>query len=280
MKVISSIKSLNSYTLTLKNKQKTVGFIATTGALHEGDFSSITKSKKECDITIVSIFVTASQLLKNEDINLYLNALSRDKKNLKALKVDILFLPKEEAIFPKNYSTYINSHSLYNRLCGVTRPSYFESFATIMCKLCNIVSPDIIYCSEKEYQKYIILKSMVKDLNLNISIKKSKTVRDEFGIALNSKNALLSSREMIDAPIIYKSLKMAKEYFNEGYNLSEDIINFMKDILDKAVTLKVDYISIVDSETLSELQTATKHSYILIACYCGKNRLIDNISLK
>ncbi len=280
MKVISSIKALNNYILSLKKTKKTIGFIATTGALHEGDFSNIIKSKKECDITIVSIFINPSQLFKNEDINLYLNALSCDKKNLKALKIDILFLPKEDSIFPKNYNTYINSHNLSNILCGITRPAYFENFATTMCKLCNIVSPNIIYCSEKEYQKYIILKSMVKDLNLNISIKKTKTVRDTLGIALNSKNALLSSREMLDAPIIYKSLKMAKEYFNEGYNLSEDIINFMKDILCQAVTLKVDYISIVDSETLSELQTATKHSYIFIACYCGKNRLTDNISLK
>ena len=158
MKIISSIKALNTEVLALKKKQKTIGFIATTGALHEGDFSNIKKSKKECDITIVSIFISASQFLKNEDLSLYLNALSDDKKNIETLKVDILFLPKEESIFPKNYNTYISSHNLSNILCGITRPTYFENFVTTMCKFCNIVSPNIIYCSEKEYQKYIILK--------------------------------------------------------------------------------------------------------------------------
>jgi len=280
MKIIRSINALSTYTETLKKKQKRVGFIATTGILNENDFSSIKKSKKECDKTIVSIFISVSQSLKSEDINMHINSLDNDKKKLKELKIDILFLPKEETIYPKNYNTYIKIDNLSNILCGITRPTYFESFATTMCKLCNIISPDIIYCSETKYQEYIILKSLVKDLNFNIIIKKTKIVRDKFGVALSHKNTALSNREMIDAPLIYKSLKMAKEYFNEGYKSSKDIINFMKDILDKGVTLKVDYISIVDSETLSELQTATKYSYILIACYCGKSRLIDNISLK
>lgn len=278
--MLKTIKQAESFIKLCKAKNKTIGLVPTMGALHEGHFSLVRKAKKECDIVIVSIFVNPTQFGKSEDLSKYPRTLAKDKKELGKLKVDAIFFPKEDMIYPLGYLTYVTVEAMSNILCGVTRPIHFRGVTTIITKLFNIIKPDRAYFGEKDFQQAVIIKKMVADLNFNVIIKTVPIVREKSMLALSSRNVYLSEREREDAPKIYESLKMAKDFFLNGEVSSTILINLIKENILNYKTLKLDYVAIVDSDTLTHVETATKHSRILIACYCGKTRLIDNISLK
>lgn len=280
MVILRTIKQASDFINTCKSKNKVIGFVPTMGALHEGHFSLVRKAFKECDIVITSIFINPAQFSKNEDLSKYPRDFNKDKKELEELKVNAIFVPNETAIYPKGYLTYVTVDGMSNILCGVTRPTHFRGVATVVTKLFNIIKPDFAYFGEKDFQQTVIIKKLVRDLNFDINIKTVSIVREKSMLALSSRNVYLSDREREDAPAIYKSLKIAKEEFVKGEVSSSILVNIIKNNISNYKTLKIDYVSIVDSDTLTPVETATKHSRILIACYCGATRLIDNISLK
>lgn len=280
MVILRTIKQASDFINTCKSKNKVIGFVPTMGALHEGHFSLVRKAFKECDIVITSIFINPAQFSKNEDLSKYPRDFNKDKKELEELKVNAIFVPNETAIYPKGYLTYVTVDCMSNILCGVTRPTHFRGVATVVTKLFNIIKPDFAYFGEKDFQQTVIIKKLVRDLNFDINIKTVSIVREKSMLALSSRNVYLSDREREDAPAIYKSLKIAKEEFVKGEVSSSILVDIIKNNISNYKTLKIDYVSIVDSDTLTPVETATKHSRILIACYCGATRLIDNISLK
>ena len=278
-KVLTSIKSVDNFLLEHRNNKK-ISLIHTMGNIHEGHIALIKRAIKETDIVIVSIFINIIQFDKTEDINNYPENLNKDKKILKELGVHALFAPKLDTIYPQNYSSYIIVDGLSDVLCGITKPLQCNGFTTLMCKLFNIIKPHYLYLGEKDYQQLIIIKKMIDDLEFNITVKSVQTVREKSGLALSTRNSFLSPREIIDANLLYKALKHAKDLFKKGEYSTNKLINAIENTLHEGVTLQVDYIAIVDSDTLNKLMTATKGSHIIIACYCGSTRLIDNISLK
>lgn len=276
--ILKNIKS--AYKFVNENKNNTIALIPTMGALHNGHIALIKKAKKECAIVIVSIFINPLQFTKVEDIEKFPNSLNEDKKLLNELEADALFLPSVEEMIPDDYATYINIDNIYNKYYGISKPLYYKGVVTIMSKLFNIISPSHVYFTEYDYQKVFVIKKMIKDLNYNTIVKTIPIVRDDNMLALSSINNLLSSREKEEAVIIYKLLKEAREEFKKGGINSSYLIDIIKNNLKTHKMLKLEYIDIIDKDSMISVQTATKNSIILISCYCGSNRLLDNIPLK
>ncbi len=274
--ILKNIKS--AYKFINDNKNKSIALIPTMGALHEGHADLIKKAKKECDIIIVSIFLNPLQFTKVEDIERYPQDLDNDKKLLEECQADALFLPSVEEMIPDDYAIHINvDNSKFNI---ISRPIYYRGIITTMLKLFNIIYPTHVYLTEYDYQEVFIIKKIIKDLNYNIALKTIPIVRDKNMLALSSLNRLLSDREKEEAAVIYKLLKEAREEFKKGGTKSSYLLDIIKNNIKPHKMLKLEYVHIADKETLINVETASKNSIILLSCYCGATRLLDNMPLK
>jgi pantoate--beta-alanine ligase len=276
MDVCKDIDCVRAFIKSIKKQFKTVGFVPTMGYLHEGHMSLVKASKNMCDITVVSIFVNPKQFGPKEDYSKYPRNLERDLKLLEETKIDMVFIPDVDTIYPEGFSTTINIGPLANILEGTFRPGHFDGVCTVVTKLFNIVKPDKAFFGEKDYQQLKIIQKLVKDLNLDIEIVPIPTKREEDGLAMSSRNAYLNQEERRRASSIYRFLLKAKEAFEKGIKDTDKIIEHAKAVLDVDV---IDYIKIVDKETLEEKTTPSKYDRILIAVRIGSTRLIDNVEI-
>lgn len=276
MDVCKDIDCVRAFVKGIKKQFKTIGFVPTMGYLHEGHMSLVKASKNICDITVVSIFVNPKQFGPKEDYSKYPRNLERDLKLLEEAKIDMVFIPDVDTIYPEGFSTTINIGPLADILEGTFRPGHFDGVCTVVTKLFNIVKPDKAFFGEKDYQQLKIIQKLVKDLNLDIEIVPIPTKREEDGLAMSSRNAYLNQEERRRASSIYRFLLKAKEAFEKGIKDTDKIIEYAKAVLDVDV---IDYIKIVDKETLEEKTTPSKYDRILIAVRIGSTRLIDNVEI-
>ena len=276
MDVCKDIDCVRTFIKSIKQQFKTIGFVPTMGYLHEGHMSLVKASKNMCDITVVSIFVNPKQFGPKEDYSRYPRNLERDLKLLEEAKIDMVFIPDVDTIYPEGFSTTINIGPLADILEGTFRPGHFDGVCTVVTKLFNIVKPDKAFFGEKDYQQLKIIQKLVKDLNLDIEIVPIPTKREEDGLAMSSRNAYLNQEERRRASSIYRFLLKAKEAFEKGIKDTDKIIEYAKAVLDVDV---IDYIKIVDKETLEEKTTPSKYDRILIAVRIGSTRLIDNVEI-
>ena len=276
MKVINKPEELQKIIEELKKEGKNVGFVPTMGALHLGHVSLIKKSVLQNDITVVSVYVNPIQFGPNEDYEKYPRPIEKDIKVCQDNKVNFLFLPTNETLYNKNFSTYIYNNNVSKIMCGITRPTHFQGVCTIVAKLFNIVMPQRAYFGLKDYQQYIIIKQMVEDLNFDIEIIGCPIVREESGIAMSSRNTYLSKEEKVQATGIYKSLCLAKQLFCEGKKI-ENIKQVVEENILKIPKSKIDYIEIRNSQTLQEVTDLDKNIVIAVAVKVGNVRLIDNM---
>ena len=276
MKVINKPEELQKVIEELKKEGKNVGLVPTMGALHLGHVSLIKKSVLQNDITVVSVYVNPIQFGPNEDYEKYPRPIEKDIKVCQDNKVDFLFLPTNETLYNKNFSTYIYNNNVSKIMCGITRPTHFQGVCTIVAKLFNIVMPQRAYFGLKDYQQYIIIKQMVEDLNFNIEIIGCPIVREESGIAMSSRNTYLSKEEKVQATGIYKSLCLAKQLFCEGKEI-EAIKQVVEENILKIPNSKIDYIEIRNSKNLQEVTDLDKNIVIAVAVKVGNVRLIDNM---
>ena len=276
MKVINKPEELQKVIEELKKEGKNVGLVPTMGALHLGHVSLIKKSVLQNDITVVSVYVNPIQFGPNEDYEKYPRPIEKDIKVCQDNKVDFLFLPTNETLYNKNFSTYIYNNNVSKIMCGITRPTHFQGVCTIVAKLFNIVMPQRAYFGLKDYQQYIIIKQMVEDLNFNIEIVGCPIVREESGIAMSSRNTYLSKEEKVQATGIYKSLCLAKQLFCEGKEI-EAIKQVVEENILKIPNSKIDYIEIRNSKNLQEVTDLDKNIVIAVAVKVGNVRLIDNM---
>ncbi len=263
----------------LKAEGKSVGFVPTMGFLHNGHLSLIENSKKKTDITVVSIFVNPTQFAPNEDLKKYPRDLERDKKLLKELNVDYLFVPEAEEIYQGSYQTFVEVNKITKILEGEFRPAHFRGVTSVVSILFNTVEPDYAFFGQKDAQQAAVVKQMVNDLKFNIRIIVSPIVREADGLALSSRNIYLSKKERVDALVLYKSLRLAENLIKKGTRDTKKIIARMKEIIFSVDTSKLDYISIVNAETFEPVKRALSEGkfYILVACRIGSTRLIDNV---
>ena len=277
MRLIRKIDEMRKYVRERKNK-KLIGFVPTMGYLHEGHLSLIRKARRECDEVIVSIFVNPTQFGRGEDYHSYPRDLKRDIALSEKEKVDVIFAPSVEEMYPEGYSTFVQVEGrLSSVLEGASRPGHFRGVCTVLVKLFNIINPDISFFGEKDFQQALIVKKMVEDLNIDTRIVLLPTVREEDGLAMSSRNSYFNEEERKAAIILYRSLKKAKEWIDQGERSSSRIIQKMKDFIAKEPLARIDYIAIVDSKSLEEVEQVERGNLIALAVYIGKVRLIDNM---
>jgi len=277
MRVIIDLKEMQKYSKAAKGQK--IGLVPTMGYLHAGHLSLVEAARKSSDRVVVSIFVNPIQFGPKEDFKKYPRDLKRDKKLLKPYRPDVIFIPKVEEIFPNGFSTFIEVKDLSDKLCGKIRPGHFKGVTTIVLKLFEIVQPDLAFFGEKDFQQQVIIKKMVKDLNLPVKIVALPTVREEDGLALSSRNTYLKPKERQAAPVLYKSLLLAEEMVNCGEKNSQKIMQEMRKLIGSEPLIKIDYISICDPETFKEVKAVKGKTLVALAAYVGKARLIDNLLL-
>ena len=279
LQVITSIEDIKQRIKTFKENQLSIGFIPTMGALHEGHLSLVRQAKKENDKVVVSIFVNPLQFGKNEDFTQYPRTFDNDCELLSKEDVDIVFNPKASEMYSNGFCTSVIIECLEDRLCGKSRPGHFRGVAVVVLKLFNLVKPDVVYFGQKDFQQTVVIKRMVADLNLNVNIKVLPTIRDKEGLALSSRNAYLSETEKKDALCLYKALIKAQTMVNAGAKNAEEIKGEMEKIINNCKSAKIDYISIVNPETLEAVSEVRSGDVAAVAVKIGKTRLIDNIIL-
>ncbi len=258
---------------------KTIGFVPTMGALHSGHLSLIRRARKETDFVAVSIFVNPTQFVPGEDFERYPRRFTRDKRLLQKEGVDLLFAPDVHQMYPKGFSTYVVEENLTKVLCGRRRPGHFRGVTTIVAKLLNLLNPDRAYFGQKDYQQSVVIERMVKDLNIDTKVVVSPAVRERGGLAVSSRNDYLSQEERKKALCLYEALKVARALAKRGERDCQKIVKAMKRRILQEKGVRIDYVSIVHSETLKELSTLEGKAVAAVAVWVGKARLIDNAAL-
>lgn len=280
---ITTIREMKDRVSELKRGNQTVGFVPTMGALHEGHLSLIRTARKDNDVVVVSIFVNPLQFGPNEDLQRYPRQLERDKELVCQIGgVDTMFYPDAREMYPEGFCTSVDVKGMENRLCGLSRPGHFVGVATVVTKLFNIVKPTVAYFGQKDFQQTVIIKRLAADLNMDIEIKALPTVRDRDGLALSSRNQYLSKEERQDALCLYQSLLKAKSLVDAGETDSKKVINEMVNIINRTQNSKIDYVSIVNPDTLEDVQKINLpevDAVAALAVWIGKTRLIDNMIL-
>lgn len=278
MKIIHKIKDMFEYSDDARKNGKTIGFVPTMGYFHEGHLSLMREAKKTCDVVVVSIFVNPIQFGANEDFNDYPVDLERDVRMIKEIEVDVVFNPGIKEMYAAGYNTFINLEGhIVNTLCGKKRKGHFKGVATVVSKLFNIVSPHKAFFGQKDAQQCVVIKKMVKDLNINTEVVVLPTIREKDGLAMSSRNSYLTARERKVAPVLYKALQMAHHMIELGEKDSLKIIKEVKEKLSKHQLIEIEYISVVNPETLDDIKVIAGRILMAIAIRLGKTRLIDNI---
>jgi pantoate--beta-alanine ligase len=279
MKVAKTIKSVRNLVKIARSKGKKIGFVPTMGALHIGHISLIEAAAKKCDFVVVSIFVNPTQFSPSEDFEKYPRPLKADLQICRKADVDVVFTPTAKQMYPRENLTWVNVEKLTEQLCGRFRPGHFRGVITVCAKLFNIVAPDIAFFGQKDAQQAIVIKKMVADLNMPLEIIVCPTVRQADGLAVSSRNQYLTGQQKKDATYIYKSLEECRKLIKSGITNSKIIIAKMRKVLNQVPSIKIEYISIVDAETLRDIDRVTGKVLAAVAVKIGSTRLIDNILL-
>lgn len=278
MKVINSVIDLNKEIESFRtnNPKAKVGFVPTMGALHNGHVSLINQVNTSSELIVCSVFVNPTQFNNKEDLKNYPRTEKLDLEILEENNCDIAFFPSESEIYPKNRDNYqIDLGDLDKVLEGKFRDDHFKGVCMVVERLFDIVKPDIAAFGLKDFQQVAIIKHMISVRNINIEILPCPILREASGLAMSSRNALLSDKEKSEATIIYKALTAGKAEYDNGSDL-EKILEKMKSVF-KSGNLKLEYLEIVDNTTLHSADFITTNLTCCIAAYCGDVRLIDNI---
>jgi pantoate--beta-alanine ligase len=246
------------------------------GALHEGHLSLVRASTEECDYTVVSIYVNPSQFGAGEDLDQYPRTLTADLDALAEHGVPLVFAPTSQEVYPSGYATWVEVGAVAEPLEGACRPGHFRGVATIVLKLFNMVGPDVAYFGAKDYQQALVIRRMAGDLNLPIAIRVSPIVREPDGLAMSSRNAYLDPAERQRALVLWKSLCLAGDLVDQGERSAAAVADKMRELIVSAEDAKIDYVALVDPETLQPVDEIRAPTLAALAVRIGRTRLIDN----
>jgi pantoate--beta-alanine ligase len=281
MIVVDSIASLRALTGDWKRNGQTVGFVPTMGNLHDGHLKLVKRAKSHNDKVIVSIFVNPMQFGANEDLDAYPRTIEEDKAKLIADGADAVFLPSVSDMYPAglDVQTYVEVPGISDVLCGASRPGHFRGVATVVSKLFNMVQPDDAFFGEKDYQQLQVIRTMVRDLSMAVTVHGVPTEREASGLAMSSRNGYLSAQEKATASLIYKAMQQMKADIEQG---NTDFVTIEKNAIAELEQhgFKNDYIRIVNAQTFMPANPEDSHIVIVVALFMGKTRLIDNLQIK
>ena len=272
------MKVVETFTEARSERGGISGLVPTMGALHAGHGSLIEAAGKECDFVVVSIFVNPTQFGLGEDLDKYPRTLEADCAYCEKLGADLVFAPSAEEMYPAKQVTWVDVEKLTKPLCGARRPGHFRGVTTVCTKLFNIVQADIAYFGQKDAQQAIVIQRMVRDLNLPLEIRVCPIVREDDGLAMSSRNQYLSTDERRQAGCLHRALDHCRQEIEDGQRNASVLIAMMTDIILQNHG-RIDYIEIVDADTLEPKQEVAGRILIALAVFIGKTRLIDNLLL-
>ena len=258
---------------------KSIGLVPTMGALHEGHLSLVRAAVDECDFVVVSIFVNPTQFGPGEDLDSYPRDLEGDATKVDALGANLVFAPSANEMYADDACTVVSVKALTQGLCGAHRPGHFDGVTTVVCKLLNIVRPDRAYFGRKDYQQLVVIRRMVRDLDMPVEVIGLPTVREEDGLALSSRNAYLSEEERAVAPKLHEALVEGARAAREGAS-GEEVEGLVAGRLEEEARFDVQYVKAVDADTLQPMGDRAGPMVIAVAAYLGETRLIDNIAVE
>ena len=260
----------------LRDRGASIGFVPTMGAFHEGHLSLIRCARRECGAVVVSIFVNPTQFPPGEDYERYPRDAEHDTARARDEGVDILFMPPVKEIYPEGNVTMVNVAELGETMCGPSRPGHFRGVATVVAKLLNIVAPDTAYFGQKDAQQAIIIKRMVRDLNMRTEIRVLPTVREPDGLAMSSRNQYLSPGERKAAPVLHRALTHAREMVSAGECNGDRIREAVEKIINGEPLASVEYVAVVNPDSLESVENIDGPALVAVAVRFGPCHLIDN----
>ena len=277
MKIVNTINEVREQVRAWRREGFSVGLVPTMGYLHEGHKSLIDRSVSENDRTVVSVFVNPMQFGPGEDLETYPRDMERDAALCEEAGASLIFHPEPSEMYEKDFSSYVDMETLTGGLCGKTRPIHFRGVCTVVSKLFHIVTPDRAYFGQKDAQQLAVIRHMVNDLNFGIQIVGCPIVREEDGLAKSSRNTYLSPEERKAALILSQSLKEGRRLFDEGERDAKKLQSAITEKIQSEPLAKIDYVEVVDWNTLEPVEKIEGETLIAIAVYIGKTRLIDNV---
>ena len=280
MDIVRRARAMNDVCVAARTQGKIVGFVPTMGALHEGHLSLVRRVKAQADLVVVSIFVNPTQFNSNEDLASYPRNLPGDADVLAQEGVDVLFAPEPEEMYPPGAKTFVDVEGLSDKLEGKSRPGHFRGVATVVTKLFAIVEPHLAAFGQKDAQQALVIKTLVRDLMLNVEVLVLPTKREEDGVAMSSRNALLTPEQRRAAAAIPRALEAAKSALSAGERDPGRILAAAKEVLEEEPILRIDYLELVDTERLDPVPKAQGEMLLALAAFAGTTRLIDNIVLR
>ena len=276
-RVIRSIAELRETLASVREAKRTIGLVATMGALHAGHAKLIDTARRETDSVVASIFVNPIQFDRNGDYDRYPRDLASDVEFCTARRVDVIFAPSAKEMYPEPQRAFADVEAVSDHLCGEFRPGHFRGVATVVLKLLNIIQPARAYFGEKDAQQLAVIRRMVKDLNVPVAIVEVPTVRETDGFALSSRNQQLNAEERRIAPVLNQALRQSEGLISTGGRRADEIKTAALAILQQYSEIRVEYLEIVDPENMQPVEQITGSVRIMVAAWIGKTRLIDNI---
>lgn len=279
MKIYKTIEAMRAASRTQRSTGKHLGLVPTMGALHEGHLSLIRAAKAQCALVAVSLFVNPLQFGPGEDLAKYPRDFAGDRGLLEQEGVDFLFVPSVEEMYPAGAVTYVTVESLGDKLCGRSRPGHFRGVTTVVSKLFHIVEPDLAFFGQKDAAQVAIIRRMVRDLNSPVQIVTCPIRREADGLAMSSRNAYLDPQQRKFAPALYRSLMEVQKSFDHGEHKADKLIAAGKLVFAEDPAVRLDYLEIVDPDTLDPVDVVSRRALVAVAAFFGKTRLIDNVVL-
>jgi pantoate--beta-alanine ligase len=279
MQVLPTVREMRAASLAVRNSGQSLGLVPTMGALHVGHIALIRAARAQCDVVVASIFVNPKQFGPNEDFSKYPRTFERDCALLQDEGVALVFAPQPEEMYPTGASTFVEVEGVGDRLDGASRPGHFRGVATVVAKLFHIVGPNKAFFGQKDAAQVAVLRSMVRDLNFDLELIVCPTVRDPDGLALSSRNRYLSSEERKRALVLSTALNVISATYRAGQKDVERLLEAGRSVLAAEPEVRVDYLEIVNADTLQPLTEAARGALVAVAAYVGATRLIDNTIL-
>jgi pantoate--beta-alanine ligase len=279
MKICATIEEMRAATRIVRREGKRLGFVPTMGALHEGHLSLVRAAKDRADVVIVSIFVNPTQFGPGEDFTKYPRTFGRDSELLQKAGVEFIFAPSPEEMYPRGATAWVNVEEVSERLDGRSRPGHFRGVTTVVSKLFHIIEPDFAFFGQKDAAQVAVIRRLVRDLNFPVQIVVCPIVREADGLAMSSRNIYLNTEERKSALVLSRSLGAMKARFQSGERDTGNLLAVGKQALGEYPSVRLDYLEIVDPDTLEPITEITRKALAAVAAFVGTTRLIDNVLL-
>lgn len=276
MEIVRSVKEMQAVAEAERRRGGRIAFVPTMGYFHEGHLNLMRLGRKQGDRLAISIYVNPAQFAPTEDFEAYPRDFARDRSLAEGVGVDWIFFPDNREMYPEGYQTAVEVEGITGNLCGISRPGFFRGVSTVCMKLFHIVKPHVTIFGRKDFQQYVTIKKMVRDLNMDIEVIGMQTTRETDGLAMSSRNIYLSPQERESALVLIRSLRLAKDLYDKGERGAEKILATVREFIAGHPCVKIDYAQVCATATMQNISRIDQEAVLALAVWVGKTRLIDN----